>query len=41
VGALDPQLAGVDVPGDEVGDLVAFLRSLDCPLPEAGSIAEP
>ena len=33
VGALDPKLGVVDVPDDEIDDLVTFLRTLDCPAP--------
>jgi len=36
VGSLDPLLDGVFVRGD-VDDLVAFLRTLDCPVPADGS----
>jgi len=35
VGALDPKLDGVDVDGDDVEDLVAFLHTMDCPAPAA------
>ena len=31
VGTLDPLMNGVAVPDDELDDLVAFLRTLDCP----------
>lgn len=31
VGTLDPKLQGVNVDGGDVDDLVAFLRTLDCP----------
>ncbi len=40
VGALDPLLDGVNVDGDEVGNLVAFLHTLDCP-PLAPDLLEP
>lgn len=35
VGTLDPLLNGVNVGGDDVDDLVSFLRTLDCPAPPA------
>lgn len=38
VGTLDPLLQGVNVPDDEVGDLVAFLRTLDCPQVASGLV---
>jgi cytochrome c peroxidase len=31
IGSLDPLLQGVNVPGDELDDIVAFLHALDCP----------
>jgi cytochrome c peroxidase len=31
IGTLDPLLRGVNVPGNEVDDLVEFLHTLDCP----------
>ena len=40
VGTIDPQLNGVNVDGDDVDDLVAFLRTLDCPTPPA-SLLDP
>ncbi len=35
VGTRDPLLNGVNVDGDEIDDLIAFLRTLDCPPPPA------
>lgn len=40
VGTLDPRLSRVDVDGGDVDDLVAFLRTLDCP-PLEPSLAAP
>jgi cytochrome c peroxidase len=41
VGALDPKLDDVNVDGDEVEDLIAFLHTLDCPPPPAELLAPP
>jgi hypothetical protein len=30
---LDPKLDDVNVDGDDVNDLIAFLHTLDCPAP--------
>jgi cytochrome c peroxidase len=35
VGVLDPKLDDVNVDGDDVNDLIAFLHTLDCPAPSA------
>lgn len=39
VGSLDPKLQRVNVPDDELDDLVAFLHTLDCPSAPALSVA--
>lgn len=39
VGTLDPKLNDVDLRGDDVDDLVTFLRTLDCPTPAAELLA--
>lgn len=41
VGALDPQLDGVNVRDGEVGDLIAFLSMLDCPPPAPELLVAP
>jgi cytochrome c peroxidase len=35
VGVLDPKLEDVNVDGDDIDDLISFLRTLDCPAPSA------
>jgi len=41
VGVLDAKLADVNVDDDDVGDLIAFLHTLDCPSPPPELIAAP
>jgi cytochrome c peroxidase len=41
VGVLDAKLDGVNVDDDGVGDLIAFLHTLDCPAPPAHLLASP
>jgi hypothetical protein len=41
VGVLDAKLADVNVDGDDVDDLVAFLHTLDCPPPPPQLLASP
>ena len=38
VGTIDKLMDGVGVPDDEMDDLIAFLRTLDCPAPAAGAV---
>jgi cytochrome c peroxidase len=39
VGVRDPKLDDVNVDDDDVGDLIAFLHTLDCPTPPAALLA--
>lgn len=41
VGSLDPLLRGVNPDGGDVDDLVAFIRTLDCPMPPEELLAPP
>jgi hypothetical protein len=39
VGVLDPKLDDVNVEGDDVDALIAFLHTLDCPPPRGELLA--